>query len=376
MAVDLATRSLLHDKLRFLITVTGVAFAVTLVFVQVGLFLGLMDNASLTIEHLDADLWVTSHNTANVDFAHTFPETYVKRIRSIPGVARADNLIVWFMNVSLPNGAVEGTEVYALEDFEHWAFPWAVVEGNREDLRRGNYFMLDDSAKKRWGDFRVGEYREILGRRLEITGRAVDAKSFTTTPLTFLDYRLAQSLNPSDLRGNTTYVLVKLAPGADLEAARTEIRRRLPYNDVFTKAEWAQRSRSYWVDSTGLGLNMYLTVFLGCLVGIVVVAQTLYTSTMEHIKEFGTVKAIGGGNGAIYAILGKQATIAAIAGFALGALQAYALRPVIAKIDLKLIITPQFAAIVFVGAVVLCLVSAMISFRKVASIDPALVFRA
>jgi putative ABC transport system permease protein len=375
MSVDLATRSLLHDKLRFLITVTGVAFAVTLVFVQVGLFLGLMDNASLTIEHLDADLWVTSHNTANVDFAHTFPETYVKRVRSIPGVARADNLIVWFMNVSLPNGAVEGTEVYALEDFEHWAFPWMVVEGNREDLRRGNYFILDDSAKKRWGDFQVGDYREILGRRLKITGRAVNAKSFTTTPLTFLDFRLAQALAADTLRGNTTYILVKLAPGTNIESARAEIQRRLPYNDVYTKAEWAHRSRSYWVDSTGLGLNMYLTVFLGCLVGIVVVAQTLYTSTMEHIKEFGTVKAIGGGNGAIYAILGKQATIAAVAGFGLGAVWAYALKPVMAKIDLKLIITPQFAAIVFAGAIVLCLVSAMISFRKVASIDPALVFR-
>ena len=96
---------------------------------------------------------------------------------------------------------------------------------------------------------------------------------------------------------------------------------------------------------------------------------------MEHIKEFGTVKAIGGGNGAIYAILGKQATIAAVAGFGLGAVWAYALKPVMSKIDLKLIITPQFAAIVFVGAIVLCLVSAMISFRKVASIDPALVFR-
>lgn len=375
MAVDLATRSLLHDKLRFLITVTGVAFAVTLVFVQVGLFLGLMDNASLTIEHLDADLWVTSHNTANVDFAHTFPETYVKRVRSIPGVERADNLIVWFMNVSLPNGAVEGTEVYALEDFERWGFLWAVVEGNREDLRRGNYFILDDSAKKRWGAFEVGEYREILGRRLKIIGRAVNAKSFTTTPLTFLDFRLAQALAADTLRGNTTYILVKLAPGTNVEATRAEIQRRLPYNDVYTKAEWAHRSRSYWVDSTGLGLNMYLTVFLGCLVGIVVVAQTLYTSTMEHIKEFGTVKAIGGGNGAIYAILGKQATVAAVAGFGLGAVWAYALQPVMAKIDLKLIITPQFAAVVFVGAIVLCLVSAMISFRKVASIDPALVFR-
>ncbi|HWW62319.1 MAG TPA: ABC transporter permease [Thermoanaerobaculia bacterium] len=373
--VDLATKSLLHDKLRFFITVSGVAFAVTLVFVQVGLFLGLMDNASLTIEQIDADLWVTSHNTPNVDFAHTFPETYVKRVRSIPGIARADNLIVWFMNVNLPNGAVEGTEVYALEDFGRWNFPQGIVDGNTADLRRGPYFVLDDSAKKRWGAFGVGEYREILGRRLKIIGRTVDAKSFTTTPLTFMDFRLAQSLSESQLRGNTTYVLVKLAPGADATRVRDEIRRRLPFNDVYTKAEWAKRSRTYWIDSTGLGLNMYITVFLGCLVGIVVVAQTLYTSTMEHIKEFGTVKAIGGGNGDIYLILGKQATIAAIAGFVLGALMAYAIAPAMAKIDLKLIIPTSFFAIVFAGSILLCLSAAMISFRKVASIDPALVFR-
>jgi putative ABC transport system permease protein len=373
--VDLATRSLLHDKIRFLITVSGVAFAVMLVFVQVGLFLGLMDNASLTIEHLDADLWVTSHNTPNIDFAHTFPEMYVHRVRAIPGVQRADNLIVWFMNVNLPTGAVEGTEVYALEDFGKWNFPWKLTSGNLQDLRRGNYFILDDSAKKRWGAFEVGQYREILGTRLKIIGRALDAKSFTTTPLTFLDYRLAQRLNPSQLQGNTTYILVKLAPGADIEAVRSEIRQRLPYNDVFTQKEWASRSRRYWVESTGLGLNMYLTVFLGCLVGIVVVAQTLYTSTMEHIREFGTVKAIGGGNGDIYRILGKQATIAAVAGFAVGAVMAYAIRPLIYKIDLKLVIPTELAIAVFFGAILLCLLSAMISFRKVAGIDPALVFR-
>jgi putative ABC transport system permease protein len=373
--VDLATRSLLHDKLRFLITVSGVAFAVTLVFVQVGLFLGLMDNASLTIEHLDADLWITSHNTANIDFAHTFPETYINRVRAIPGVARADNLIVWFMNVSLPNGAVEGTEVYALDDFNAWNFPWKLEGGNREDLRRGAYAIVDDSATKRWGPFRVGDYREIVGRRVKIIGRSIDAKSFTTTPLTFMDYTLAQSIVPSELRGHTTYILVKLAPGADRERVRAEIARRLPYNDVYTSAEWADHSRRYWVDSTGLGLNMYLTVFLGCLVGIVVVAQTLYTSTMEHLREFGTVKAIGGGNADIYLILGKQSTIAAVAGFLLGALMSYAIRPLIYKIDLKLVIPTELSIAVFAGSIVLCLAAAMISFRKVAAIDPALVFR-
>ncbi|HKV09012.1 MAG TPA: ABC transporter permease [Thermoanaerobaculia bacterium] len=373
--VDLARKNLLHDKLRFLITVSGVAFAVTLVFVQVGLFMGLLDNASITIEHLDADLWVTSRNTANVDFAQTFPETAVQRVRSIPGVERADNLIVWFMTIALPTGSKEGTLVYALEDFERWNLPWNVTEGNLRDLRRGRYFFLDESAEKRYGKFATGEYREVIGNRLKIIGRTRDALSFSTTPISFMDYRLAQQMSPDELSGNTTYVLIKLAPGADLETVRREVQRRLPYNDVFTKSEWAERSRRYWVESTGLGLNLAMTVFLGCLVGIVVVAQTLYTSTMEHIKEFGTVKAIGGSNGTIYRILGKQAAISAVVGFLLGGAMAWFLRPAMASIGLKLIISSSFAATVAVGTVVLCLAAAMISFRKVAKIDPALVFR-
>ena len=373
--VDLARKNLLHDKLRFLITVSGVAFAVTLVFVQVGLLAGLLDNASITIEHLKADLWVTSKNTANIDFAQTFTETAVQRVRSIPGVERADNLIVWFMTMALPSGAKEGTLVYALEDFARWNLPWNVTEGNLADLRRGRYFFLDQSAEKRFGPFEVGEYREVIGNRLKIIGRTRDALSFSTTPIVFMDYRLAQEMQPFELAGNTTYILIKLAPGADVEAVRREVRRRLPYNDVFTRTEWAERSRSYWIESTGLGLNLMVTVFLGCLVGVVVVAQTLYASTMEHIKEFGTVKAIGGSNGTIYAILAKQATISAVLGFLLGGAMTWFLRPAMASIDLKLIIEPSFAVTVAVGSVVLCLAAAMISFRKVATIDPALVFR-
>src|SRR5512144_1678001 len=115
--VSLARRNLFHDRLRFVITVAGVAFAVTLVLVQVGLFLGLLDKATVTIRHASADLWVTSRNTPNVDFAHTFPETAVLRVRSVPGVERADNLIIWFVTINLPTGAQEGSLVYALEDF-------------------------------------------------------------------------------------------------------------------------------------------------------------------------------------------------------------------------------------------------------------------
>ena len=373
--IDLAWKILLHDKTRFLITVSGVGFAVTLVFVQVGLFRGLMENASLTIERIDADLWVTARNTPNVDFSNTFPETLVNRVRSVPGVARADNLIVWFGRVSLPSGANENAVIYALDDFRRWGLPWRLESGDPRDLRRGKYVILDNSATKRFGPFQVGDYREINGQRLKIIGRTREAKSFTTNPVAFMDYRVAQSLMRQELHNRTTYIVVKLVPGADAKAVADEIGRRLPYNDVRSRGEWATKSESYWTDSTGLGLNMMMTVFLGCVVGVVVVAQTLYTSTMEHIKEFATVKAIGGRNRDIYAILGEQAAIAAVAGFALGAVLAYGLRPVMAGIDLKLIIAPQTAAYVFVGTLVLCVGAAALSFRKVARLDPAIVFR-
>ncbi len=189
-----------------------------------------------------------------------------------------------------------------------------------------------------------------------------------------MDFDLAQRVF-TNLSNRASYILVKLAPGADPEAVRAEIRRRLPFNDVFTRREWASRSRNYWIISTGLGLNMFITVFLGCLVGVVVVAQTLYTSTMEHLKEFGTVKAIGGGNSDIYGILARQATISALVGFVFGAIPSYLMSTLIARADLKLIIPPALWTGVFVGTIVMCLGAALISFRKVASIDPALVFR-
>jgi putative ABC transport system permease protein len=373
--VSLARKNLLHDRLRFVITVAGVAFAVTLVLVQVGLFMGLLDKSTVTIRNAGADLWITSHNTPNVDFARTFPETAVLRARSVPGVERADNLIVAFMNIQLPNGALEGALVYALADFSAWSLPWNVPEGAPEDLRRGYSVLMDRSAALRYGAFAVGEQREILGRRFRIVGTTQEAASFTTTPIVFMDYRNAQELQET-LRGNTTYVLVKLAPGADAGAVQAELKRRLPYNDVLTRDQWAMQSRNYWVKSTGLGMSMGVTVFLGVLVGIVIVAQTLYTSAVEHIKEFGTVKAIGGSNLDIYRILAEQALVAAVLGFALGAVFSYLARPLMAAIHLNVRLTPGFSAVVFAGTLLMCLGSALFSFRRVATIDPALVFRA
>ncbi len=374
--VDIALRSLLHDKARFAITLAGVAFAVTLVLSQVGLFLGLLDNASITIDRCHADLWVSSKGSPNIDFGHAFSERYVDRIRAVDGVARADNLIVTYLPVVQPSGAEVTTIVYAMNDFRVWGLPWDVVDGNVDDLRRGDNVLVDASASETFGAFGVGDYRETHGHRIRIVGRTRGALSFTTYPMMFLDQATVQRILPDLTQGKTTFVIVKLKPGADIQQVQKVLRQRLPHHDVWTSAQWRQQSRDYWVITTGLGLNILVTVALGCLVGLVIVAQTLYTSTLEHIGEFATLKAIGGSNLDIYWILAKQAVLCAVLGFAVGILPALIMQAMVPHAGLQLLLPAPLIGTVFVGALGLCLFSAMASFSKIASIDPALVFRA
>ena len=117
---------LLYDKTRFAVTVMGVAFAVALVFVQVGLFEGLISNASVTIEQSSADLWVTAEKPRTSTSRARSPRPTSSGWRSVPGVARADNLIVWVVRVALPTGATEDAVVYGLEDCVRWRLPWQV----------------------------------------------------------------------------------------------------------------------------------------------------------------------------------------------------------------------------------------------------------
>lgn len=365
-----------YDRTKFAITLAGVAFAVTLVLVQIGLLSGILANATITIERSHADLWVTSKNTANIDFGHPFPDAYTKRVASIPGVERAGNLIVFYNNVALPNGAEETLLTYGVSDATYWGLPWDVLEGDLAELHGGRAFFLDDSAARRFGAFAVGDYREISNTRLRIAGRTRDAKSFTTVPVGFFDYTLTQRLMPELFENRTTYILVKLAARADPESVMREIKRLLPYNDVYTRQEWSERTRQYWLATTGLGMNMYVTVFLGCLVGVVVVAQTLYAATSDYIVEFGTLKAIGGKDRDVYRIVAWQAVIAAIGGFILGACVSMGTRELLrVQVGLDVMLSAPLFGAVSVGTLLLCLGASLFCFRRIVLIDPALVFR-
>ena len=224
------------------------------------------------------------------------------------------------MNIQLPSGAEEGCLVYALEDFTAWNLPWNVNEGDVRDLQArratSSWTTRRSAASAR---SRSGDYREILGRRFKIIGTTTEAASFTTAPIVFMDFGTRRSCSQTPPGQDAATSWSSSRPGADAQrGGRRDPRGACPTTTSTPRTTGRARSRTYWVVSTGLGMNMGVTVFLGSWSGIVVVAQTLYTSAVEHVKEFGTVKAIGGSNWDIYRILGEQALIAAVVGFALG----------------------------------------------------------
>jgi putative ABC transport system permease protein len=163
-------------------------------------------------------------------------------------------------------------------------------------------------------------------------------------------------------------------PNADLETVRAELERRLPDTDILTQDEFRKRSQHYWLFQTGAGAALIAGALLGLIVGIVIVAQTLYSSTKDHINEFATLRALGAGAGYIVKVILMQAVLSGLIGYALG--MALSMLAIQAAQDTKLTIlmTPQLAGGLFAVTIGMCIFAAISAIIKVVRIDPAVVF--
>jgi len=168
---------------------------------------------------------------------------------------------------------------------------------------------------------------------------------------------------------------VKIAPGADVEQVRREILSRVKDVDAFTTREFSEMTEHYWMFTTGAGVAVLLAAALGLFVGFVVVTQTIYATTMDHIREFGTLKAMGAPNSYVYKVIVQQAAIAAVMGYALGiTVSAFVVRGSQHGGASILMPWPLAVAIFFV-TLVMCVGAALVSIHKVTHLDPAMVFK-
>ena len=171
-----------------------------------------------------------------------------------------------------------------------------------------------------------------------------------------------------------TYVLVKLASGVDVERVRAQIRDKVPDSEVLTKAEFRDRSLNHWLFATGAGVALLGGAVLGLVVGTVIVAQTLYSSTKDHLTEFATLRALGSSSAYIHKVILAQAGLSAVLGYMLGMAIALAVVYLSTATALPIVMSPGLAALLLALTVAMCGISAISAIAKVMRIDPAMVF--
>jgi putative ABC transport system permease protein len=365
----------LHDRTRFAIALVGVTFAVILISSQAGIFLAMMESSATIIQHADADIWVTSQNSRNFDWSQPFPERKLNEVLRVNGVASAEKLMLGWASIKTPGGGAEQVEVLGYNPDTGIGGPWTMRQGNLLDVKGGLHAIMDESAMRRLGGFQVGEYREVQGRRLKIVGISEQAKSFTTAPFVFVSYKTAQQVLDYFPRETTTFILVRVAPGQDARAVAAELGRTVGYVDVYTQDEFARKTKLYWMFETGIGFGFLLTMAMAFVVGIVIVGQTIYSSTVDHLKEFGTLKAIGASNFHIYQVILHQAFINGAVGFGVGiAVTLFAMRS-FEDTRISLLLPPRVLIAIFAATLVMCFFAAFISIWKAMRLEPAEVFR-
>lgn len=375
--VPLARRQLLYKPLQLAAALGGVAFASMLVLIQGGLMLGMLGNASCIIDHSDADLWVMPRATPNFDFSRPMGDRRVYRLKALPGVARADVLSNFYSMCRTTKGEIVNVMVVGIDPDTGVGGPWSMKAGRWEDVREPDGIIINESDCKRLGVSKVGDEIEINNRRAKVVAISREALNFSTAPNIFVSRRQAGKYNIWMAPGLTaTYFLVKAKKGVAVKVLKKLIAETFPDLTVLTREEFSFQTKWYWMTTTGIGMLIGASALLGLLVGMVVVAQILYSSTVEYLPQYAVMKALGATDRQVSAVLMAQGIWVAVFGFPLGWLTSV-VSAQLAKGSPMQIFLPWWlvvsAAFLVMG---MCVTASLLPARKLSRLEPGTVFRA
>jgi putative ABC transport system permease protein len=373
LALTLASRNLFHDRLRFIATLVGIVFSVVLVLVQMGLYLGFGHMVTTMIDHASADLWVVPKGAKSFEDPSLLDLKLKARVAAVDGVASVNPLVIGFSDWRLDSGEMTPVFIVGADLRDGSLKPWNVVDGDTQALSERGAVVVDRSYFDRLGVNTVGATAEIRGRRVKVVALTDGIRSFTTTPYVFVDLTNAR-LYTGTPGERASSLLVHLKPGADRAGVAQAIRAEVGDAEVLTSDAYRQRSRSFWLFGTGAGAALFAGALLGVIVGTVIVAQTLYSSTKDHLTEFATLRAMGSSNGYIYNVIIYQALLNAVIGFCFAAAIGAIVVQMTAKSALPIVVTPALIIGLCALTVAMCVISAIGAIFRVVRTDPATVF--
>jgi putative ABC transport system permease protein len=374
LTVPLARRTLLHHRRRLAAALAGVVFAVVLVNMEVGILNGFMANAVCFLDNLPAQVWIMAPGTPNFDMPHNIPESQLERVRSVPGVLWADKMIAGWGFWKTREGTEENTMIMGLPADGHLAIPWPVSPPEAASLTESDAVIIDRFDQARLKVRGPGDVAEVNRVRVRVAGFTTGMRSFTTNPYVLMRYEDAKTRSLYT-PGTTHYIAIRAVPGVSPEELRDRLRGTLSGVDVLTAAEFGRRTKKYWLIGTGVGVAFLMSALLGFVVGGAVVGQVLYALVEDQRAEFGVLKAMGAGRAALCRIVGGEALMIALAGYAAGILATIPLVKLTASMGTPILVDWPILAAGFAAVVVTCLGAAILPTLKLMRLEPAMVFR-
>lgn len=417
---SVARKNLFEDIPRFLVAQAGIVFAVSLVTIQTGILNGFSRSTSILIDQSKAEIWVGAEEMRNLQLTLPIPAGLVNQAAQVEGVARAEALITRGTLWRNPEGQISPIQLFGFDPGGQLFTPGKITSGTLQSLSEP-YTLLPDQANldslrvmRPDGADTIDVTGTINALSARIVGLTRGTQSIASSPYVFTSLESANAFLNSGLTSKTNcqvqsgqvnctnvfertpvdaqaqpptrplrasdpiqYVLIQAQPGQDLQALKQRLDAALPGVAAYTREELSERNRTYWVRRTGIGFVLGLGATVGVIVGMVVVGQILYSSVSDHIKEFGTLKAMGASDWVIYRIIIEQALWMGILGYlpsigfclVLGS-WTYATQ------GITILITPLSAAGILGLTVAMCVGSAIFAIQKVVHVDPAIVFKA
>ncbi|PSR19677.1 DevC protein [filamentous cyanobacterium CCP3] len=378
--VPLAFLNLLHNRSRFMVAIAGVAFAVLLIFMNLGFLGALIRTTTVFYDQFNADLFLMSPDSLEISKTVPFPMSSLYQLAGLKGVDKVMPLYVDYIPwKNSDTGIIKPILVYGFNlDDPVFLMPELNTPEALQALRFPNTVFIDKRSSPEYGPLTLDVQTEADRRRVRIVGQYELGGGFAADgTLIISDHNFARFFNPRSLN-QINLGLVSLSPEANLEEMKKVVKDILPSNvEVFTKSEIQRRDSAYWIKSTSLGFIFVMGVIVSFIVGTSIVYQILYTDIRDHLKEYATLKALGYPGNYLFQVVLQESLILAITGFIPGFIAALGLYKMTARATsggIPILMTPSRFIFVLVLTVLMCAFSGLVSVNKAVTADPVDVF--
>ena len=381
---SIALKMLVGDRAKYLGIIMGLTFASLLMTQQSAIFVGLMSRTFgfLTDTSLP-DAWVMDEKVQFVDDVKPLQDTQLFRVRGVEGVEWAVPLYKGLLRARLDNGNFESCNVIGLDDATLIGGPPIMVKGALADLRRSDGVIVDEVgandklAKVLPGGRRlplqIGDTLELNDHRAVVVGICRVTRSFQSQPSVYTTYSRATTFAPRE-RKLLSFILVKANPGESLAAVCGRIRKATGLT-ARTREQFVQLTLDYFMKRTGIPINIATSVLLGFIIGTAIAGQTFYNFTLDNLRYFGTLKAMGAANSKLLRMIVLQALVVGAIGYGLGVGAACLFGAVTQNTEVAFRLPWQVLALTAGAVLLICSGSALLSIWKVIRLEPAIVFR-